>query len=69
MHQFRLGFGYCNVHLSVCTFMIYDKDDALSDSLDVVIGCPLQSGFVWQLISPPTALSFEKVGNHPLATI
>lgn len=65
MHPFKLGFSYCNVHLSVCTFMIYDKDDGRYDSLEVVIGCPLQSGFVWQFISPSPILNFEREGNHP----
>ena len=26
MHQFRPGFSYCNVHLSSCIFVIYNKD-------------------------------------------
>lgn len=32
--------------------MIYDKDDALYDSLEAVVDCSLQSGFIWQFISP-----------------
>ena len=52
MHQFRPGFSLCNVHLSSCIFVIYDKDSALYDSLEAVIDYTLQSSFVGPFISP-----------------
>lgn len=64
MHQFRLGFSYCNVHLSLCTFMIYDKVDVLCDSLEAMIDCLLQSGSASQFLSPSLTLTFERDGNH-----
>ena len=52
MHQFRPGFSYYNVHLSLCIFVIYNKDSALYDSLEAVIDYTLQFSFVWPFISP-----------------
>lgn len=65
MHQFRSGFGYCNVHLSSCTFVIYGNDSALYVPLEAVIDCPLQPGFVWPFISPSPDPQFWKGGNQP----
>lgn len=69
MHQFRPGFSPCNVHLSLCTFMIYDKDDALYYSLEAVIDCPLCNlilfGNLFPL-PPPSVLKGRE--NNPLAT-
>lgn len=66
MHQFRLGFSYGDVHLSLCTFMIYDKVDVLCDSLEAMIDCLLQSGSVSQFLSPSLTITFESDGNHPI---
>lgn len=52
MYQFRLGFSHRNVHLSLCTFMIYGKDDALYDSLEAVIDCPLRNLVLVGNLSP-----------------
>ena len=70
MYQFRPGFSYCNVHLSSCTFVIYDKDSALYDSLEAVIDCHLQSGFVWAFFSPfPPSSILKGRETNPLAAI
>lgn len=43
--------------------MIYDKDDALYDSLEAVVDCSLQSGFIWQFISPFPHAQYWKGGK------
>ena len=67
MHQVRPGFSYCNVHLSSCIFVIYDKDGALYDSLEALIDYTLQSSFVWPFIPLPPILKLEREGSQPLA--
>lgn len=70
MHQFKLGFSHCNVHLSLCTFMIYDKDDALYDSLEAVIDCPLCNLVLFGNLSPlPHSSVLKGRENNPLAAI
>lgn len=69
MHQFRLGFSYCNAHLSLCIFMIYDKVDVLCDPLEAVIDCLLQSGSVSQFLSLSPTLTLKGIETTLFATI
>ena len=68
MYQFRLGFSHHNAHLSLCTFMIYDKDDALYDPLEAVIDCPLRNLVLFGNLSPlpPSSVLLE---SEPLCML